>query len=79
MIGADGNGVAYTYHADGSLAKVSPATGSSTAFTVAGADAEYEQKAKTILSMELSYALGGDAKDYAASLMERVSVGVCTL
>ena len=46
---------------------------------LAGADAEYEQKAKTILSMELSYALGGDAKDYAASLMERVSVGVCTL
>ena len=37
MIGADGNGVAYTYHADGSLAKVSPATGSSTAFTATDA------------------------------------------
>ena len=37
MIGVDGNGVAYTYHADGSLAKVSPATGSSTAFAATDA------------------------------------------
>lgn len=37
VIGADGNGVAYTYHADGSLAKVSPATGSAASFTAAEA------------------------------------------
>ena len=46
---------------------------------LAGADAEYEQKAKSFLALELSYALGGDPKEYAASIMERVSTCLCTL
>ena len=40
---------------------------------LAGADAEYEQRARSFLALELSMALGGDAREMAARLAEEIS------
>ena len=40
---------------------------------LAGADAEYEQKARTFLALELAMALGENAREMAARLSEEIS------